>query len=237
MKGLAQVMRRGVLPAFIFLSVSWLFFPGCATMREARKGFSDFVTPLDVKLIRHHVREFRGALIDFTQRLYAKNPRYEGNLEIRQQKIKQIFQDGPPVEYQFAGRFSHEVLTAAFQEENPYPDRVYLLSLGLWKSISEAYDFKGNELFFSGLQLPLEQLQRLHHNISQVNWRLKTQKDSSGKLLFLSNECGEDGYQNMGYEVIITEILTRVEDDIFLRGGLPEKYLFNMSTFFVSIII
>lgn len=233
----SQIRFRRVLPALVFFCVSVLFFSGCMTMREARKGFSDLVTPLDVTLIRHHVREFRGALIDFTKRLYAKNPRYESNLEIRQQKIRQIFHGGPPVEYQFAGRFSHEVLTAAFQEDIPYPDRVYLLSLGLWKSIAEAYNVKGDELFVSGLQLPLTQLQRLHHNISQVNWRMKTQRDAAGKLFFLSNECGEDGYQNMGYEVIITEILTRIEDDIFLRGGLPEKYLFNMSTFFMSIII
>lgn len=206
-------------------------------MRAVKKNVSDLVTPTDVTLIRHHVREFYKSLQDFTVRLYAKNPKYEKDPRLKEQKIKQIFHGGLPVEFDFAGKPSHELLTAAFQKEAPYPDRVYLLSLGLWKSIREAYEVKGDELFVSSLQIPLGQLQRLHHNISQVNWRLKTHKDSTDKLLFLTNECGEDGYHNMGYEVIMTEILTRIEDDIFLRGGLPGKYIFNMSTFFATIIL
>lgn len=224
-------------PVGIILTAAVLIFAGCSTMRQARKSVSELVTPTDVMLIRYHVREYHESLLDFTRRLYAKNPKYEKNPASRQQKIRQIFQGGMPVEFDFAGKLSHEVLMAAFQQEVPYPDRVYLLSLGLWKSIAEAYNVKDDTLFVSSLQLPLARLQRLHHNISQVNWRLKTYRDDAGRLLFLTNECGEDGYQNMGYEVIMTRILTRIEDDIYLRGGLPGKYFFNMSTFFATIVI
>ena len=36
---------------------------------------------------------------------------------------------------------------------------------------------------------------------------------------------------------IMTEVLTRIQDDIYLRGGLPEKYIFDVSTLFLSILI
>jgi hypothetical protein len=41
----------------------------------------------------------------------------------------------------------------------------------------------------------------------------------------------------MGYEVIMTRILTRIEDDIIMRGGLPGQYMFKMSTVFVGILL
>ena len=109
--------------------------------------------------------------------------------------------------------------------------------LDLIRSIEEAYELDENKVFLTGLQIPLERLERLHFNLSQVNWRLKTYRDEHGKLLFLSNEVGENGYINMGYEVLMTEVLTMVKDDIHLRGGLPQTYLFEMTSLFASLII
>jgi hypothetical protein len=114
---------------------------------------------------------------------------------------------------------------------------VYLLGLGLVKSIREAYGLDERTMLLSAMQIDLGRLERLYHNLSQVNWRLKTYKDKDGRLLFLTNAAGDDGYVNMGYEVLMTEILTRIQDDIYLRGGLSEKYFFNMSTMFMSIIL
>ena len=128
-------------------------------------------------------------------------------------------------------------MTAAFAEDTEEEDRVYLLGLGLAKSIRESYALDSDGFMLVGLQISLERLKRLHHNITQVNWRLKTHKGKNGELLFITNEVGEDGYINMGYEVIMTEILTRISDDIYLRGGLPGKYIFNMSTIFLSLLI
>jgi len=204
---------------------------------KASDGLRDFFIPMDVSIIRHHMQQYRGSLRDFTVRLYAKNPKYEKDPAQQQRKIDSIFGPLSTGEQVYAYKPSHEILTAAFQGEIAEPDRVYLLSLGLWKSIQEAYDIRDGDLFLSGLQVSLERLQRLHHNVSQVNWRLKTYKDKGGKLLFITNEAGKDGYINMGYEVIMTRILTRIEDDIIMRGGLPEQYLFRMSTMFVGILI
>ncbi|MEW6594091.1 MAG: hypothetical protein AB1413_04380 [Thermodesulfobacteriota bacterium] len=209
--------------------------PGCAT--GSGGGVSDIFTATDVTIIRHHVREHHAVLEEFTSRLYAKNPKYEKDTLERQRKLRFIFHNDLPVEFHYAYRPSHEVLTAAFAPNPDYPDRVYLLSLGLAKSIREAYEGHEENTFFSGLQIPLDRLQRLHHNLSQVNWRLKTYKDARGELLFRTNEKGPDGTLNMGYEVLMTEILTRVKDDISLRGGLPGKYIFNMSTLFLGILI
>ena len=207
---------------------------GCAT--ESGGGLSEIFTPTDATIIRHHVREDQTALEEFTIRLYAKNPKYEKDPLERQRKLRFLFHGDLPVENNYAYRPSHEVLTAAFSAKPDYPDRVYLLGLGLVKSIREAYDGH-DQTFFTGLQIPLDRLQRLHQNLSQVNWRLKTYRDARGELLFRTNEVGPDGTLNMGYEVLMTEILTRVKDDIILRGGLPGKYLFNMSTLFVGILL
>ena len=100
----------------------------------------------------------------------------------------------------------------------------------------EAYQVTESGFFVSGLQIPVDRLNRLYTNISQVNWRLKVYRDEDGSLLFLTNEAGEDGYINMGYEVIMTEVLTRIKDDIYLRGGSPPKFAFNMASFFMAIL-
>jgi hypothetical protein len=207
---------------------------GCAT---SSGGVSDIFTATDVTVIRHHVRSNLTTTEEFTTRLYAKNPKYEKDPLERQRKLRFIFHGDLPVEFKYAYLPSHEVLTAAFAANPDYPDRVYLLGLGLAKSIREAYEGHEDSVFFSGLQIPLDRLERLHHNLSQVNWRLKTYKDARGELLFRTNEKGQDGTLNMGYEVMMTEMLTRIKDDITLRGGLPGKYLFNMSTLFLGILI
>lgn len=223
-------------PLLLFL-VPFLCCSGCTTYQRARENFTEFVTPTDASIVRYHVQQYHKALQEFTTRLYAKNPKYEKDAAVRKRKMRAIFNNGPAVESVNSNKPSHEVLAAAFGPEGDEADRVYLLALGLWKSVKEAYNVRDDEMFVSGLQLSLERLQRLHRNISQVNWRLRTYKDEKGRLLFLTNAVAENGYLNMGYEVLMTQILTRIEDDIYMRGGLTEKYIFRMSTLFVSIAI
>jgi len=228
-------LRKPIWHSLFFLLLA---LPGCATSSgHEGGGLRDIFTPTDVTIIRHHVHEYHTAFEELASRLYAKNPKYEKDPLERQRKLRFLFHKDLPVEFVYAYKPSHEVLAAAFAAEPGYPDRVYLLSLGLIKSIREAYEGNEDETFFSGLQIPLDRLQRLHHNLSQVNWRLKTYKDARGELLFRTNEVGPDGTINMGYEVLMTETLTRIKDDIILRGGLPGKYLFNMSTLFLGIML
>lgn len=246
MQGAGAEERRGELicsasPSSLFRTVFFLagllpWLAACGTTGHG-SGVKDFFTPTDVAIIQNHVKQYRSSLREFTERLYAKNPKYEKDLEKRGRKIESIFAALPTGEQVYAYKPSHEILSAAFQAETKEPDRVYLLCLGLWKSIREAYNLKEGEMLLTGMQIPLERLQRLHRNLSQVNWRLKTYRDREGRLLFLTNEAGEGGYLNMGYEVIMTSILTRIEDDIIMRGGLPEKYLFSISTMFVGILL
>jgi len=211
---------------FLILSAVVLFFPmGCTSIK-----------PTGARILQYHSGQCLRSIEEFTKRLYLKNPKYEMDRARRQEKIEQIFADQQPVG-EFSGQSSDELLKAAFAGSTVYPDRVYLLGLGLVKSIREAYGLDQSKAVMIGLQIPIERLERLHYNISQVNWRLKTYKDDNGRLLFLTNAPGENGYINMGYEVIMTEILTRIQDDIYLRGGLPGKYVFNMSTLFMSILL
>jgi len=214
---------------------------GCAAIQEAGetagRKVQAAVTPSEVWIMKYHVENHYRLLEEFTTRLYAKNPKYEPDPARRQQKLAQIFKNGPPLEREFAAKPSHEILTAAFSPDPGYPDRVYLLGLGLLKSIQEGYGLDDSRILWPGGRVKLERIERLHHNLSQANWRLRTYRDGRGDLLFLTNAAGPDGTLNMGYEVIMTEILAYIREDIHLLGGLPGKYIFNMSALFVGIII
>jgi hypothetical protein len=209
-----------------------LLLAGCQGGKEKLK---QAITPFDVQIINYHVREIDKSLKEFTRRLYLKNPKYEKDPEARHKKIQAIFHDGEMPNTGYNEKPSHEVLAAAFEPNPIYPDRVFLLGLGLKKSVLEAYSIK-EDLFVTSLQIGHGRLENLYVNIGQVNWRLKVYRDEDGKLLFLTNEAGENGYINMGYEVIITEILTRIKDDIYLRGGSPPKFAFSMASLFMAIL-
>ena len=216
----------------LILIVVSLLLGGCQGGKEQLK---QALVPVDVQIIEYHVREIDKSLEEFTLRLYLKNPKYEKDPDARHKKIQAIFHDGEMPATEFNDKPSHEVLTAAFEPNQTYPDRVFLLGLGLKKSVQEAYTIE-ESMFITSLQIPAGKLENLYVNISQVNWRLKVYMDEDGKLLFLTNEAGEKGYINMGYEVIMTEILTRIKDDIFLRGGSPPKFAFSMASLFMTIL-
>lgn len=222
--------RYFALPHLHLVLFCSVFLLGCAP------AVKNVIEPTDVALFRYHFEENLKGLEEFTTRLYAKNPKYEPDQRSRDRKIQQIFHKGQPAEYEYIYKFSHEVLAAAFAPETK-GDRVYLLGLGLSKSLKEAYGATNDTFFVTGLQIPLVKLEKLYQNISYANWRLKITRDEQGSLLFLTNEAGENGYINMGYEVLMTEILIRIRDDIHLRGGLPPKFIFTMSTMFVSIVM
>lgn len=215
---------------FLYLVVALCFLPSLGGCLAENLG------PMDIRMFRYHGREAMKGLELFITRLYNKNPKYEPDPGRRQRKLAQIFH-GREILGRYASMPSHEILAAAFAEQPAEPDRVYLLGLGLVRSLAEVYGTGDEALLVLGLQVPLEKLERLHLNLSQVNWRLKSYKDQGGELLFRSNEAGADGYVNMGYEVIMTEVLTMLKDDIYIRGGLPGKYIFDMSTLFVSLIL
>ncbi|MBW2617070.1 MAG: hypothetical protein JRD02_12975, partial [Deltaproteobacteria bacterium] len=192
------------------------------------------ITPVDVQMINYHVREIDKSLEEFTRRLYLKNPKYEKDPEARHKKIQAIFHGGEMPVTEFNDKPSHEVLAAAFESDSTCSDRIFLLGLGLKKSVREAYSIE-EDVFITSLQIRHGRLENLYVNINQVNWRLKVYRDEDGRLLFLTNEAGEGGYINMGYEVIMTEVLTRIKDDIYLRGGTPPKFAFSMASLFLVI--
>ncbi len=223
-------MGRAEIALFL---IPILFISGCTP--GFRKGCRDTLCGPDVKIISFHLSSYYHCIEELVNRLYAKNPRYEPDVKRREMKLAAIFghdKNPFPVLEQMA---SHELLKEAFSPRPMISDRVFLLGLGLKKGIDEAYD-TGGSLFLTGCQIELERLQRLYSNLAQVNWRMKTYKDSSGKLLFITNEAGENGYINMGFEVIMTQMLTRIQDDIYLRGGLEKNLVFRLSAIFISII-
>jgi hypothetical protein len=232
--------KSGVLKSlfeFACLGLFLLLLTGCSKNFLGTNGsLSEAVIPTDAKLLTYHLEEHYKELEKFTRRLYAKNPKHEPDLKVREEKIQGIFKGGRLPLPRYRKMPSHEILTEAFVKEPQCSDRVFLLSLGLMKSIRETYQSK-DEVLLSSLQVSLENLEKLYSNISQVNWRLKVSKDEDGRLLFCTNEAGDDDYINMGYEVIMTRILTRITDDIYLRGGSPPKFFFNMSTMFLAILL
>ncbi len=222
---------------FLICVVSLVIPTGCGMFFE-NDTIRGVLTRTDVYIIEHHIERYMADMEEFTRRLYLRNPKYEIDLAAREIKINRIFhrnriRRGGDI---YSNMSSNDVLTAAFAPETE-GDRVYLLGLGLVRSIEEAYGFRDRKFLLLGLQIPLKFLERLHFNISQVNWRLKTYKDEKGDFIFLTFGIAPNGYVNMGYEVIMTRILTRIEDDIYMHGGLPKKYAFDVATFFLSIVI
>lgn len=225
---------------FLYLLLGCLFclsLSGCIFRKNHAAGFSKAIQTTDATIIERHVHLAFSDIREFTTRLYARNPKYEPDVNIRQVKLDCLLGAGLCAD--FSGNDylpSDKLLTLAFDAEIA-GDRVYLLGLGMMKSIQEAYALEKKDIFLSALQVSLEPIERLHFNLSQVNWRLKTYRDKNDDLLFLTNGLGDNGYLNMGYEVIMTRILTRIEDDIYMLGGLPQQYMFKVSTFFLSIMI
>ncbi len=204
-----------------------------------RGGMRGILTSSDVLMVKHHVRQHYICLEEFCRRLYLKNPKYEPDQSQRERKLFTIFRTRENLGTPYDDLPSNLILTAVFAEDTQYQDRIALLGLGLRKSIDEGYDQHTpyTNTMITSLQIPLERLRRLYSNLSQVNWRLKIYHDRQKKLYFLTNEKAPEGYLNMGYEVLMTKVLTRIEDDIYLRGGNPPNVIFRMSTMFFSLFM
>jgi hypothetical protein len=223
-------MKKIFLPLLIILALN-----SCSN----KGGMGGILTTSDVLIIQHHMQQHYKCLEEFCRRLYLKNPKYEKDLKKRGRKLTSIFKERALPETTYDKLPSHEILTAVFTDAPGYHDRVALLGLGLRKSIDEGYGQDGpkDNNMITSLQVSLELLKRLYSNISQVKWRLKVYRDKQKELYFLTNSEAPDGYLNMGYEVLLTKILTRIEDDIYMRGGNPPNVIFKMSTMFLTLFL
>ena len=226
----SKIMRKIFLLLLVPIALS-----GCSS----KGGMGGVLTSSDVLIVQHHLRQHYHCLEEFCRRLYLKNPKYEPDLEKRAQKLDLIFKKRKNLGTPYDNQASHEVLTAAFSTEPKDDDRIALLALGLRKSIDEGYGQSGpdDDTMITSLQISLDRLKKLYSNISQVNWRLKVYRNADQKLYFLTNEIAPEGHLNMGYEVLMTKILTRIEDDIYMRGGNPPNVIFRMSTMFFSLFL
>jgi hypothetical protein len=220
-----------ILVILTMLTLLW----GCGD----RGGMRGILTSSDVLMVKHHIRQHYLCLEEFCRRLYLKNPKYEPDPVQQVKKLNRIFITKTKLGSPYDDLPSHEILTAVFAQATPYKDRIALLALGLRKSIDEGYaqHTPYTNTMITSLQVPLERLKRLYSNLSQVNWRLKVYHDRQEKLYFLTNEKAPGGYLNMGYEVLMTKVLTRIEDDIYMRGGNPPNVIFKMSTMFLSLFL
>ena len=219
--------------------ITLLILFALGTACGSKGGMEGILTSSDVLIVQHHLRQHYSCLEEFCRRLYLKNPKYETDIKKREQKLDSIFRQRNLPDTDYDKLPSHEVLTAAFAADPGYHDRVALLGLGLRKSIDEGYQQKGpdDDKMVTTLQVSLELRKRLYSNIEQVKWRLKVYRDDHDKLYFLTNAKAPDGYLNMGYEVLLTKVLTRIEDDIYMRGGNPPNIIFKMSTMFFTLFL
>ncbi len=223
----------------------------CSGCSSNKNQLTPALTTPDVLMIHHHIESNMLDIEYFCQRLYLKNPIYEANIQARTAKLNAIFHppeveanaeknhDGiqQPTPLPYDTMLSHQLLEAAFSATPPTSDRIYLLALGMKKSIVEGYDGYDQRALLSGMLLSVKKLEKLHLNLQQLNWRLKTYRNANGQLLFLTNAATADGYINMGYEVIMTRILTRIGDDIYMRDGQTPNFIFSVSTLFLPLLL
>ncbi len=228
------VLPRNIAKALLILAFL-VILGSCGS----KGGMEGILTSSDVLIVQHHLRQHYHCLEEFCRRLYLKNPKYEPDTKRRVDKLNTVFKNQKNLGTPYDNQASHKILTAAFAVHPEYDDRIALLALGLRKSIDEGYGQKGpkDDAMLTSLQIPLDRLKRLYSNISQVNWRLKVYRDRNHKLYFLTNEIAPEGHLNMGYEVLMTKILTRIEDDIYMRGGNPPNVIFKMSTMFFTLFL
>ncbi|MDY0190520.1 MAG: hypothetical protein RBR22_07270 [Desulfuromonas sp.] len=234
------VKSTGALVVLALLAL--LFLAGCSSKSQQ---LLPALTSPDVLIIRHHIERDQQDIEEFCRRLYLKNPIYEADIAAREQKLATIFPpatlDAPvptfPGIADYANLPSHKLLEAAFSPNPPTRDRVLLLAIGMHKSIAEGYDGYDKRTLFSGIQLSTQKLENLYANICQLSWRLKTYHNPDGSLIFLTNAVDASGYINMGYEVLLTRILTRTADDIFMRNGQTPNFIFTMSTMFLPLLL
>ncbi len=225
-------MMRFTIHFLLILTVS-VCVCGCADFRAKCTN----ICSIDVKIINYHLKKDYECVRILAARLYARNPCYEADPIVRKEKIRAIFGEKSNyyIPYCLRIMLSHELLETAFSKSPPVKDRVLILALGLKKAIDEAYD-TGKGPFLTGCQVDAERLERLYSNIAQANWRLKTYKAANGSPLFLTNQVRKNGHVNMGFEVIMAQMLTRIQDDIYLRSGLEGNLTFRLSTVFLSIL-
>ncbi len=224
----------GLIYLLLILTPLCLFLQSCS-FSCIRKNVKDTFTPTDIKILKYHIDADLHDIEDLMQRLYLKNPKYEPDKGRRQQKMDAIFRQGRVSECDLFHLPSDQILTMTFEQTCPCSDRVFMLGLGLSKSIREAYSVDGF-FFVTGSQIPAERLERLYYNLGRVNWLMKTARDTEGNLLFITNEAGENGYINMEYEKIFTRLLTRTADDIYMRDGLINNFIFRAGATFLSIL-
>ena len=235
-----SVVRR--LALLVLSAVAAAALPACSAISENRLSRS--ICPPDVKIMSYHYEANLRLLKELMDRLYKKNPCYEPNLQDRERKAACIFDKGgwgtcsdlDRPGCRFLLKPSHELLEMAFCQEPCYPDRVFLLILGLKKGLDEAYE-PVHGLFLTGCQIPAERLTKLYKNFAIANWRMKTYRSAkTGQLMFRTNEADGSGYINMGYEVIFTTMLTRIRDDIYLRTGLEGNLAVNLGATFLAVL-
>jgi len=234
-------------PILIFFS---LLLAGCSTNSQQ---LLTVLTSPDVLIIRYHIKQDQINIEEFCRRLYLKNPIYEPDIAARERKLASIFHPQPPSSTGnnapakaqttftampgYAKLPSHQLLEAAFSPNPIDQDRILLLAVGMSKSITEGYDGYDKRTLFSGIQLSTQKLKNLYANLQQLSWRLKTYRCPDNNLIFLTNSVDNSGYINMGYEVILTRLLTRTADDIFMRNGQTPNFIFNMSTLFLPLLL
>lgn len=240
-------IAKTTMALLIFLS---LLLAGCSSTSQQ---LVPALTSPDVLIIRHHIEQNHIDIEEFCRRLYLKNPIYETNIAQRKYKLAAVFHPPQPdssavnlsTEVQntataiasYAKLPSHKLLEAAFSPDPIDEDRILLLALGMSKSVVEGYDGYDKRTLLSGIQLSTKKLENLYANLQQLSWRLKTYRNSDGNLIFLTNAVDDSGYINMGYEVILTSLLTRTADDIFMRSGQTPNFIFTMSTMFLPLLL
>lgn len=231
-------IAKNIISLVIFLPV---LLTGCSS--KSQQLLPALSSP-DVLIIRHHIEQNQIDIEEFCRRLYLKNPIYEADISARESKLAAIFHP-PPEDAQHSSTTmpaytklpSHQLLEAAFSQTPPDKDRVLLLAMGMSKSITEGYDGYDKRTLLSGIQLSTHKLENLFVNLQQLSWRLKTYRGADGTLIFLTNAVDTCGYINMGYEVILTRLLTRTADDIYMRNGQTPNFIFTMSTMFLPLLL
>lgn len=151
--------------------------------------------------VRHSLQYLR----EYARKLYVRNPNQlqRGRYADREAALNALFGPRRLTYYPgLNGKRSAEAIGLAFDDEF-YGDRVAALIEGLRTMLMDAYD--GKDAFYLFDVLDPQKLYYLARNFEIAFWKLRHDRDSSGRLFLLSNSLQGNG--NLSFERLAGKLI------------------------------
>lgn len=162
-----------------------LIFTGC---NNAQEKIRNSIQTENAKHIRNHYKSLVKLLLEYKVKLDKRNPKayslqfnnlLKKNIKDNTNEINLSFNNGVPLDtYQ-------DYINYAFDKNTDIKYRSDYLIIGLYKMFYEVYNMD-SKYKMTALSYDSKKLQKAYKNLQIIQWKIKFDKDSKGKYLFLT---------------------------------------------------